>query len=122
MGSSAGALWWRVAYWQKKEYVPSMRYLMLWLTLLPTLALAQELSVEDRACITAAAAKLPPVTALKIEGSRVVAQQSAQGQRNSKLHHVKVEIDATVAGQTSTYVFNCVRDGQMTIVQPMGMR
>ena len=122
MGSSAGALWWRVAYWKKKEYVPSMRYLMLWLTLLPTGALAQELSVEDRACITAAAAKLPPVTALKIEGSRVVAQQSAQGQRNSKLHHVKVEIDATVAGQTSTYVFNCVRDGQMTIVQPMGMR
>ena len=122
MGSSAGALWWRVAYWKKKEYVPSVRYLMLWLTLLPTLALAQELSVEDRACITAAAAKLPPVTALKIEGSRVVAQQSAQGQRNSKLHHVKVEIDATVAGQTSTYVFNCVRDGQMTIVQPMGMR
>ena len=122
MGSSAGALWWRVAYWKKKEYVPSVRYLMLWLTLLPTGALAQELSVEDRACITAAAAKLPPVTALKIEGSRVVAQQSAQGQRNSKLHHVKVEIDATVAGQTSTYVFNCVRDGQMTIVQPMGMR
>ena len=99
-----------------------MRYLMLWLTLLPTGALAQELSVEDRACITAAAAKLPPVTALKIEGSRVVAQPSAQGQRNSKLHHVKVEIDATVAGQTSTYVFNCIRDGQMTIVQPMGMR
>ena len=122
MGSSAGALWWRVAYWKKKEYVPSVRYLMLWLTLLPTLALAQELSVEDRACITAAAAKLPPVTALKIEGSRVVAQQSAQGQRNSKLYHIKVEIDATVAGQTSTYVFNCVRDGQMTIVQPMGMR
>jgi hypothetical protein len=81
MGSSAGALWWRVAYWKKKEYVPSMRYLMLWLTLLPTRTLAQELSVEDRACITAAAAKLPPVTALKIEGSRVVAQPSAQGQR-----------------------------------------
>jgi len=99
-----------------------MRYLMLWLSLLPTGALAQELSVEDRACITAAAAKLPPVTALKIEGSRVVAQLSAQGPRNSKLYHVKVEIDATVAGQTSTYVFNCIRDGQMTIVQPMGMR
>lgn len=78
--------------------------------------------MEDRACITAAAAKLPPVSALKIEGSRVVAQPSGRGQRNSKLYHVKVEIDASVAGQTSTYVFNCVRDGQLTIVQPVGMR
>ena len=99
-----------------------MRYLIAWLILLPTCALAQELSVEDRACITAAAAKLPPVTALKIEGSRVVAQPSAQGQRNSKLYHVKVEIDASVAGQTSTYVFNCIRDGQLTVIQPVGMR
>ena len=74
------------------------------------------------ACITAAAAKLPPVTALKIERSRVVAQPSVQGQRNSKLYHVRVEIDASVAGQTSTYVFNCVRDGQLTVIQPVGMR
>jgi hypothetical protein len=95
-----------------------MRYLMAWLILLPTYALAQELSVKDRACITAAAAKLPAISALQIEGSRVVAQSSAQGQRNSKVYHVKVEIDATVAGQTSTYLFNCIRDGQLTIVQP----
>ena len=99
-----------------------MRYLVVCLTLLPTCALAQELSVEDRACITAAAAKLPPVATLKIEQSRVVGQPSPQGQRSSKPYHVKVEIDASVAGQTSTYVFNCVRDGQLTIVQPMGMR
>jgi hypothetical protein len=100
-----------------------MRYLMVWLTLWPTCALAQELSVEDRACITAAAAKLPAVAALKIERSRVVPQEaSSQGQRNSKLYHVKVEIDASVAGQTSTYVFNCIRDGQLTVVQPVGMR
>jgi hypothetical protein len=99
-----------------------MRYLILWLTLLPGCALAQELPVEDRACITAAAAKLPAVSALKIEGSRVVAQPSAQGQHNSKLYHVRVEIDASVAGQTSTYLFNCIRDGQLTVVQPVGMR
>ena len=99
-----------------------MRYLVVCLTLLPTCALAQELSVEDRACITAAAAKLPPVAALKIEQSRVVGQPSPQGQRNSKLYHVKVEIDASVAGQTSTYVFNCIRDGQLTVIQPVGMR
>ena len=79
--------------------------------------------MEDRACITAAAAKLPAVAALKIERSRVVPQEaSSQGQRNSKLYHVKVEIDASVAGQTSTYVFNCIRDGQLTVVQPVGMR
>jgi hypothetical protein len=100
-----------------------MRYFMVWLTLLVTCALAQELSVEDRACITAAAAKLPPIAALKIERSRVVPQEaSGQGQRNSKLYHVKVEIDASVAGQTSTYVFNCIRDGQLTVIQPVGMR
>ena len=35
---------------------------------------------------------------------------------------VKVEIDVNVAGQSSTYVFNCVRQGQLVVVQPMGMR
>jgi hypothetical protein len=97
-----------------------MRYLMVLLTLLPIRALAQELSVEDRACITAAAAKLPPVAALKIEQSRVMPQPPAQGQR--KLYHVTVEIDVSVAGQTSTYIYNCIRDGQLTVIQPMGMR
>jgi hypothetical protein len=106
----------------KKGDVHYMRYLMVCLTLVPTWALAQELSVEDRACITAAAAKLPSVATLKIERSRVVGQPSPQGQRNSKLYHVKVEIDASVAGQTSTYVFNCIRDGQLTVIQPVGMR
>jgi putative NIF3 family GTP cyclohydrolase 1 type 2 len=84
--------------------------------------LAQELSVEDRACITAAAAKLPSIAALKIEGSRVVSHEPTQGQRNSKLYHARVEIDVSVAGQTSTYVYNCVRDGQLTVIQPLGMR
>jgi putative NIF3 family GTP cyclohydrolase 1 type 2 len=97
-----------------------MRYLMVLLTLLPIRALAQELSVEDRACITAAAAKLPSVAALKIEQSRVMPQPAAQGQR--KLYHVTVEIDVSVAGQTSTYIYNCIRDGQLTVIQPMGMR
>jgi hypothetical protein len=32
-------------------------------------SLAQELSVEDRACITGAVAKLPQTAALKIEGA-----------------------------------------------------
>jgi hypothetical protein len=89
-----------------------------------TTSLAQELSVEDRACITAAAAKLPTVAAaaLKIEGSRALPQPQAQGLRNRNLYHVMVEIDVTVAGQRSTYVFNCVVDGQLTVVQPLGMR
>ena len=78
--------------------------------------------MEDRACITAAAAKLPPVAALKIERSRVVPQSKPQGERNSKLYHVRVEIDVDVAGQTSTYLYNCVPDGQLTVIQPMGMR
>jgi hypothetical protein len=76
-------------------------------------------SVDDRACITAAAAKLPQVMALKIEQSRVVPDPSA---KNSKLYHVTVEFDTSLAGQTSTYVFNCIREGSATIVQPLDMR
>ena len=84
--------------------------------------MAQGLSVEDQGCITSAVEKVPNNPAIKIERSRVVAQPSTQGQRDSKLYHVKVEIDASVAGQTSTYVFNCIRDGQLTVIQPVGMR
>jgi hypothetical protein len=83
--------------------------------------LAQELSVEDRACITAAAAKLPQVAALKIEQSRVTPAPST-GQQKSNLYHVTVEIDTSLAGQTSTYVFNCIRAGPATVIQPLGMR
>ncbi len=82
---------------------------------------AQELSVEDRACITSAVAKLPHVAALKIERGRVRPQPKAQG-HNSDLYHVIVEIDVSVAGQSSTYIFNCIRNGQLTVIQPMGMR
>jgi hypothetical protein len=85
-------------------------------------AAAQEVSVEDRACITAAAAKLPNVAALKVERSRALPQPSAQGRRDPTLSNVKVEIDVSVAGQSSTYVFNCVRQGRLVVVQPMGMR
>jgi hypothetical protein len=80
-----------------------------------------DVSVEDRACITAAAAKLPNIAALKIERSRALPQPSAQ-RRDPTLFNVKVEIDVSVAGQSSTYVFNCVRQGQLVVVQPMGMR
>jgi hypothetical protein len=83
---------------------------------------AQQLSIEDRACITAAAGKLPNLAGLKIERSRALPQPAAQGRRAPDLSNVKVEIDVSVAGQSSTYVFNCVRDGQLTVVQPMGMR
>ena len=83
---------------------------------------AQELSVEDRACITAAAAKLPNVSALKIDRSRVLPPPQPPGRRDSNLYHVKVEIDVSVAGQSSTYIFNCIRSGQLTVIQPMGMR
>ena len=82
----------------------------------------EEVSVEDRACITAAAAKLPNIATLKVERSRALPQPSAQGRRDPTLSNVKVEIDVSVAGQSSTYVFNCVRQGQLVVVQPMGMR
>ena len=85
-------------------------------------AAAQEVSPEDRACITAAAAKLPNIATLKVERSRALPQPSAQGRRDPNVSNVKVEIDVSVAGQSSTYVFNCVRQGQLVVIQPMGMR
>src|SRR5271156_6659018 len=42
---------------------------------------AVSLSPEDRACITAAANKLPPVTALGIKGSRALQPQQSKGLR-----------------------------------------
>jgi hypothetical protein len=81
---------------------------------------AAPLPPEYRACITAAANKLPPVTATGIMGSRALPQQSA-GLRQG-VYRVTVEIDVSVAGQSSTYVFNCIRDGQLTVIQPLGMR
>jgi hypothetical protein len=78
--------------------------------------------VEDRECITAAANKLPPITAQGIKGSRALPQaQQSKGPRQG-VYRVTVEIDVSVAGQSSTYVFNCVRDGHLTVIQPLGMR
>jgi hypothetical protein len=62
------------------------------------------------------------VPALKIERSRARPQPQAQARRNPDLYHVIVEIDVSVAGQSSTYIFNCIRNGQLTVIQPMGMR
>jgi hypothetical protein len=82
---------------------------------------AQGLSVEDRACITRAAGKLPKIAT--IEQSRVVSQPPQdQGRHERDLYHVKVEIDVSVAGQTSTYIFNCIHSGDLTVIQPLGMR
>jgi hypothetical protein len=102
-------------------------------------SLPQELSVEDRACITSAVAKLRALTGprtaqeavqLNIEGSRVIEsrvleQPQSQGRRNPNLwpaYRVKLEIDASVAGQRSTYILNCTRTGQAILIQPLGMR
>ena len=102
-------------------------------------SLPQELSVEDRACIISAVAKLRALTGprsaqeavqLNIEGSRVterrvVEQPQSQARRNPNLYpvyRVKVEIDVSVAGQRATYIFNCIQSGQAMVVQPLGMR
>ena len=98
-----------------------MRCLMVLFFFLPACALAQELSAEDRACITAAAGKLPAIAALEIKGSRALARP-VQERRNQKLHNAKVEIDVSVAGHSSTYIFNCILDSGMVVIQPMGMR
>ena len=81
---------------------------------------AQGLSVEDRACITKAAGKLPKIAT--IEQSRVVPQRQDRGRHEQDLYHVKVEIDVNVAGQRTTYIFNCIHSGEFTVIQPLGMR
>jgi len=83
---------------------------------------AQEASVEDRACIIKAAAKLPKITGIEITQSRAVPQGHAQGRHDPDLYHVKVEIDVNVAGQRTTYIFNCIHSGEFTVIQPLGMR
>jgi hypothetical protein len=98
-----------------------MRCLMVLFFFLPACALAQELFPEDRACITAAAGKLPTIAALEIKGSRALARP-VQERRNQKLHNAIVEIDVSVAGHSSTYIFNCILDSGMVVIQPMGMR
>jgi len=85
-------------------------------------SLAQELSVEERACIVSAAGKLPPAAALKIERSRAYPDPRNQERRSTDPYRVLVEIEVSVAGHTSTYMFNCIRHGQLTVVQPLGMR
>jgi hypothetical protein len=52
---------------------------------------------------------------------RLLVPQS-QGLRKWNVYRVKVEIDVSVAGQRSTYVFNCIHSGQATVIQPLGMR
>jgi hypothetical protein len=80
---------------------------------------AEGLSVEDQECIRFAVEKVPNNPAIKIERSRVLPQsRSAQG----RLYKVTVEIDVSLVGQSSTYVFNCIRNGELTVAQPMGIR
>jgi hypothetical protein len=82
-------------------------------------SLAQELSAEDRACILSSVAKLPNIPGLKVEG-RVRPQPQAQRRRNPDFCNVMVEIDVSIVGESATYVFNCIRNGQLTLIQPMG--
>ena len=86
----------------------------------PNITVRPPLPPEYRACITAAANKLPRIATQGIKGSRALPQQSA-GLRQG-VYRVTVEIDVSVAGQDSTYIFNCVRDGLLTVIQPLGMR
>jgi hypothetical protein len=82
-------------------------------------SLAQELSAEDRACILSSVAKLPNIPGLKVEGSRVLPQPQAR-RRNPDLYNVIVEIDVSIVGESASYRFNCIRNGQLTLIQPLG--
>ena len=49
-------------------------------------------------------------------------QPQAQGRRNPDLYNVMVEIDVSIVGESETYVFNCIRNSQLTLIQPMGRK
>jgi len=83
-------------------------------------SLAQELSAEDRACILSSVAKLPNIPGIRVEGSRVLPQPQAQRRRNPDLYNVMIEIDVSIVGESATYVFNCIRNAQLTLIQPIG--
>jgi len=82
--------------------------------------LAQELSSEDRACILSSVGKLPNIPGLKVEESRVLPRSQAQRQRNPDLYNVTVEIDVSIVGESASYRFNCIHNGQLTLIQPLG--
>ena len=101
----------------------AMRYLMVLLSLIPTCALAQELSAEDRACVNAAIDRLPLVHALRVEGSRVVmSQPEHQGRGKRYPYNAMVEIDVSVAGAKTTHSFFCHGDTIVMKALPVGMR
>src|SRR5262245_1866788 len=83
-------------------------------------SLAQERPAEDRACILSSVGKLPNIPGLKVEGSRVLPPSQGQGRGNPDVYNVKVEIDVSIVGEIATYLFNCIRNGQLTLIQPMG--
>ena len=82
----------------------NLRSLMVLLSLIPTPALAQELSAEDRACINAAIDKLPRLEGLRVEGSRIVMSNPEQRTRNKLYQYTAtVEIDASLRGAKTTH-------------------
>jgi hypothetical protein len=116
---------------------PSIIAVMLLVSTTPA-SFAQELPIEERACINGAVAKMPEALkiqgslpqGLKIEGSRVVERRvveqptspTKRRQNAWPVYRLKVEIDVSVTGQISTYIFNCIQSGQVIVVQPLGMR
>jgi len=59
--------------------------------------------------------QVPTIAALEIKGSRALARP-VQEHRKQKLHNAIVEIDVSVAGHSSTYIFNCIIDTGMVVV------
>lgn len=84
---------------------------MVLLSLVPTCAIAQELSAEDRACINAAIDQLPRLEGLMVEGSRIVMSNPERRTRNKlNPYTATVEIDASYRGAKTTHSFFCHGD------------
>ena len=77
--------------------------------------LCRRSSVHHRCCRQATPNRRTIEGSRAVEG-RVLEQSQSQGRRQWSTYRVRV------AGQRSTYVFNCIHSGQATVIQPLGMR
>ena len=81
-------------------------------------ALAQNApSILQKACIVAAAEKLPKVPGIEILGTRIRTFKTIYGSSENET----IDIDIKAAGLTVTYSFGCTKGPGGIVVLPMGV-
>jgi hypothetical protein len=98
------------------------KYLLVFTVMLWAVAADAE-TISEKACIFAAAQKLPFIPGMTVIASRVkelppeLQQKQAGGGSSTKM----VEIEVNAAAQDATYSFICIANGRITLATPMGI-